>query len=195
MDKVKMNEPNIGEVIRSFRIQQELSLRELSQRSDLSINAISKIENGMSSPTVSSLHKLARALRVQITDFFTYDIQPYSVFVKATESTMLQSNGITIKGLGKGLPNQRLEPYIMIVSPESDQPSEDVSHTGEEFIYCLSGRIKYFVGEKEYILEKGDKLLFKANQPHSWCNIGVLSAEVIMVLETDQNEPYPHKLQ
>ena len=187
-------EPNVGQAIRILRNQQGLSLRDLSERCGLSINAISKIERGENSPTVSSLHHLASALGLQITDFFRQEIHEFAVFIKSEESTILRSDGIIIESLGSGLPNQQLEPFKMIVAPKSGTISEPVSHSGEEFIYCLTGKLEYFVGEETFILEPGDRLLFKANQAHSWRNLGEEPAEVILVLETDRSKPLPHKI-
>ena len=187
-------EPNVGKVIRSLRDKQRLSLRELAELSGLSVNAISKIERGENSPTVSSLHQLASALQVHITDLFRQETNQYAVFVKAEESTILRSNGVIIESLGSGLPNQQLEPFMMIVAPNSVNVSEPISHSGEEFIHCLSGTLEYFIGDESFILEPGDRLLFKATQPHSWRNSGTVPAEVILVLETDRDQPLPHKL-
>ena len=194
MASEKIKEPRVGEVIRSLRAKQKLSLRGLSDLSSLSIYAISKIEHGENSPTVASLHKLASALNVPITDFFRQEINQFAVFVRSEDSTLITSSGITIESLGSGLPNQKLEPFKMIVSPNPENISEPVSHSGEEFVFCLSGRIEYFVGDEAFIMEPGDKLLFKANQPHSWRNLENKPAEVLLVLETDRGKPLPHKI-
>ena len=64
----------------------------------------------MASPTVSSLHQIASALDIHISDFFRQEISEYAVFVKAQASTVLRSNGLTIESLGSGLPNQHWSP-------------------------------------------------------------------------------------
>jgi transcriptional regulator with XRE-family HTH domain len=187
-------EPQVGEKIKILRAKRGFSLRELSDQCGLSFNAISKIERGENSPTVASLHKIASALEVHITDLFRQEIQQFAVFVKSEDSTLLKSDGIMIESLGSGLPNQQLEPFKMIVSPDSGNMSEPVSHSGEEFVYCLSGRIEYVVGDETFVLEPGDKLLFKANRPHCWRNLGKELAEVMLVIETDKGKPLPHKI-
>jgi transcriptional regulator with XRE-family HTH domain len=187
-------EPQVGEKIKTLRARRGFSLRELSDQCGLSFNAISKIERGENSPTVASLHKIASALEVHITDLFLQEIQQFAVFVKSEDSTLLKSDGIIIESLGSGLPNQQLEPFKMIVSPDSGNMSEPVSHSGEEFVYCLSGRIEYVVGDETFVLEPGDKLLFKANRPHCWRNLGKEFAEVMLVIETDKGKPLPHKI-
>ena len=192
MNKIK--EPNVGQMIRSLRDKKRFSLRDLSELSGLSINAISKIERGENSPTVASLHQLASALEVHITDLFRQQIHQFAVFVKSEDTTLLKSDGITIESLGSGLPNQQLEPFKMIIAPNSGNIFEPISHSGEEFIYCLEGKLEYFVGDEIFVMEPGDKLLFKASQPHCWRNLGNEPAEVILVLETDRGKPLPHKI-
>ena len=189
-----VKEPNVGQVIRSLRDKKGLSLRDLAGQSGLSVNAISKIERGVNSPTVASLHQLASALEIHIRDLFYQNINEVHVYVKANEVTTLESDGLKIESLGSGLPNQQLDPFKMIIQTKGGATTEPVSHSGEEFIYCLKGKLEYFVGESKFILEPGDRLLFKATQPHSWRNLGSEPAEVILVLETDREQPLPHKL-
>ena len=187
-------EPNVGRAIKRIRSERGFSLRNLSEKCNLSINAISKIERGMASPTVSSLHQIASALEIHISDFFRQEISEYAVFVKAQASTVLRSNGLTIESLGSGLPNQQLEPFKMIIAPGNSEMTEPVTHAGEEYIYCLTGKVEYVVGEKKFLLEAGDRLLFKATQPHCWCNRWEEPAELILVMETDRDTPLPYQL-
>ncbi len=190
----KPKEPNVGLAIRTIRTEQGLSLRDLSEKCGLSINAISKIERGENSPTVASLHQLAAALRIHIADLFRQEIHQYAVFVKAAESTILKSEGMIIESLGRGLPNQQLEPYKMIITPNSGNIADPVSHPGEEFIYCLKGEVEYIVRDESFLLQPGDRLLFKATHPHCWRNNGTENAEVILIFETNREQPLPHKL-
>jgi transcriptional regulator with XRE-family HTH domain len=62
---------DVGGRLRDIRQERGLSLRALSEVCGLSVNAISLIERGISSPSVSSLQRLAVALDVPITAFFT----------------------------------------------------------------------------------------------------------------------------
>lgn len=189
-----MKESNVGLMIKSLRDNQKLSLRALAGLSKLSTNAISKIERGETSPTVSSLHQLAAALGVNITDLFAKDIHKVAVFVKKSDVTIIRSDGIKIECLGGGLSHQQLEPFTMEISPASGNLDSPVSHSGDEFIFCLEGKVEYNVGDESFILEPGDRLLFKASQPHCWHNHGTTPAKVILILQTDIQQPFPHKL-
>ncbi len=59
---------SIGRKIREFRKSQGLTLKELSRRTALSVSLLSQIERAESSASVSSLFKVANALRVGIRD-------------------------------------------------------------------------------------------------------------------------------
>jgi DNA-binding response OmpR family regulator len=60
----------IGDTIRSMRKERELTLKQMSRRTGLSISLLSQIERAESSPSISSLYKIAVALESKIHDLF-----------------------------------------------------------------------------------------------------------------------------
>lgn len=167
---MKETTPNVGQQIRTIRERQGLSLRALAQRCGLSVNAISLIERGENSPTVSSLHLMATALGVPITDFFKDDHQQAVVFVSPESRLRSETDGIALESLGIGLRNQQLEPFLVTAAPNTGNVDQPISHAGEEFVYCLSGEIEYCVGKQLYQLQGGYSLLFDATLPHAFRN-------------------------
>jgi transcriptional regulator with XRE-family HTH domain len=179
--------PNVGLRIRALRKQQGLSLRALAERCGLSANAISRIERGENSPTVSSLHLLATALVVPITDFFQEDNEQAAVFVKRDQRLHIQGGSIAMESLGIGLRNQRIEPFLMTVEPWTGSFADSIAHPGEEFIHCLEGEIEYFVGDQLYRMEVGDSLLFEATQPHYFHNATGASATLMLIFQSAES--------
>ena len=178
--------PNVGSRIRNIREQQGLSLRALSERCGLSTNAISLIERGINSPTVSSLHRLATALEVPITNFFQEETGVNAIHVKRAQGLRFQNSGLNIESLGIGLPNQQLEPFRMMVKPGTDNLEDPITHSGEEFVHCIDGELEYWVGNQRFLLESGDSLLFEATQTHCWRNTTKTPATVITVFQAAQ---------
>ena len=176
--------PDVGRRIRTLRVQQGLSLRALARRSGLSLNAISLIERGTNSPTVSSLHLLAGALNVPITDFFQDGSQQAVIFLKPAERLRTEAMGITLESLGSGIPNQKVEPFLITVQPGSGNIDQPITHGGEEFVYCLQGEVDYKVGEQVYALEAACSLLFDAALPHGFSNKSDMPALLLMVFYT-----------
>jgi len=181
-------EPKVGSRIRKIRESQKISLRALSERCGLSANAISLIERGENSPTVSSLHQLATGLDVPITDFFQEEISVNAIHVKRAQGLQFQNTTTIIESLGIGLPNQQLEPFRMTIAPGVDKLDDPISHPGEEFVHCLEGEVKYWVGDREFVLNPGDSLLFDATQPHCWKNLNQKPAAVILIFQTAQGD-------
>ena len=60
----------IGDTIRTMRKDKELTLKQMSRRTGLSISLLSQIERAESSPSISSLYKIAIALDSKIQDLF-----------------------------------------------------------------------------------------------------------------------------
>lgn len=174
---------SIGGRIRVLRKRQRHSLRGLAERSGLSFNAISRIERGENSPTVATLHRLAGALGVPITAFFTVEAEKQVVHVKRDHAVRSTAGAVTMESMASGLHDQQIEPFRMTIEPGTGNMDSPISHDGEEFVYCLSGAFEYHVGEETYRLDPGDSILFKASLPHGWWNPGKTPATVLMVFD------------
>src|SRR4030065_947235 len=61
---------DVGRNLRDLRAERELSIRSLAELSGLNVNTLSMIENGKSSPSVSTLQQLASAINVSTPAFF-----------------------------------------------------------------------------------------------------------------------------
>jgi transcriptional regulator with XRE-family HTH domain len=159
----------------------------LAERCGLSINAISQIERGENSPTVSSLHRLSTALNVPITDFFQEETRQTIVFVKRDLGLRSQSDGVVMESLGIGLFNQQLEPFLMRIEPGITNIDDPISHPGEEFIHCMEGEVEYFVENRVFQLGDGDSLLFDATQPHGYRNQSHKPVTMLMIFQASRD--------
>jgi transcriptional regulator with XRE-family HTH domain len=181
--------PNVGPRIRAIREQRKLSLRALAERCNLSITAISLIERGENSPTVSSLHLLATALDVKITDFFDEELDQAVVVVKQHQRIGTRSNGCIMESLGFGLRHQQLEPFMATIAPHTVSTNEPCIHPGQEFAYCIEGNVEYQVGNQCYPLTSGDSILFEATLPHCINNKSDVTVKVLLVFQANEGSP------
>lgn len=181
-------EPNVGLRLRALRDQRELTLRALAEKCGLSINAISLIERGENSPTVSTLQRLAAALNVPITEFFLEETRQTVVYVKRDQGLHAQSDGVVMESLGFGLVRQQLEPFRMNIHPGVGNLDDPISHPGEEFIHCLRGTLDYCVDGRTYRLERGDSLLFEASQPHAFYNSSGEVATILIIFQVSRDQ-------
>ena len=88
-----------------------------------------------------------------------------------------------MENLGGGLPNQQLEPFLMTIAPGGSSTSGQITHSGEELVYVLSGALICRINEQEYPLEEGDSLLFLASQPHIYRNETRRPAQIIIIFQ------------
>jgi len=181
-------QPDVGAQLAKLRQQRGLSLRVLAKECGLSVNAISRIERGESSPTVSSLHLLATALDVPLTEFFRVEPEHSVIVVRENRRLRTRGEGVLMESLGTGLHGQHLGPFLMTLLPGASAGEEPLSHGGEEFVYCLEGQVDYLVGEEWYRLNQGDSLLFLASQKHMCTNTGLEQAQLLLVIQAPEEE-------
>ncbi|MBN1686102.1 MAG: helix-turn-helix transcriptional regulator [Spirochaetales bacterium] len=177
---------DIGSRIRRFREARGLTLRALADRCSLSVNAISLIERGKNSPTVSSLHALANALGVAIVEFFQDNEVHDAVYVEKHRRLSHNKDGFLMESLGIGLQNQQLEPFLITLDPGrgGDEP---ITHPGQEFVHCIKGEVEYHIAENTYKLKQGDSLLLEATRGHYFKNSASKPATFMIVFQAIGN--------
>lgn len=186
-DRQNRLEKAIGRQLREFRKSNELSVSELAKASDISVGMISKIENGQTSPSLSTLQNLSDALNIPVTALFRqYEEHRSASHVAAGRGLTIERRG-TRAGhqyqlLGHGVRGEvDLEPYLITLAEQSDV-FPLFQHGGVEFIHMLEGEVDYRHGDQLYNLKPGDSLLFDPNAAHGPENLKVLPARFIAVI-------------
>jgi transcriptional regulator with XRE-family HTH domain len=164
-------EAHIGAEVRRLRKSLDLTVAELGAAADISAGMLSKIENGAISPSLATLDALARALNVPISGLFaeTEERRDCS-FVKAGTGVRIERRG-TKAGhlydlLGHSLAGDiGVEPYLITLSKNA-VPYTGFRHAGVEFLYMLSGKVRYRHADSTYLMEPGDALFFDAAARH-----------------------------
>jgi transcriptional regulator with XRE-family HTH domain len=167
----RLLEQAIGREVRAFREKLGLNLSELANAAGMSVGMLSKVENGMTSPSLGSLQALSRALQVPVTALFrSYEESHDATFVKAGQGLTIERRG-TRAGhqyqlLGHTVHGPlTVEPYLITLAEESDV-FPTFQHPGLEFLYMLEGEVGYRHGGKTYTLTPGDSLFFDSLAPH-----------------------------
>ena len=178
-----MPDVHVGARLRTLRNEMGLSLRALAELSGLNVNTLSLIENGRTSPSVSTLQQIAQTLQVPISTFFEVqnDLKRvvYQKGGQRPRATFLHG---TLEDLGAGMQRFGAEPLIITLNPHADSGKTPIVHTGREFVFCLEGLVAYCVEDQTYLLEAGDSLMFEAYLPHRWRNHTTTPARMLLVL-------------
>jgi len=174
---------NIGERLRELREARNISMRALASRSGLSANALSMIERGKASPSVSTLYKLSEALGISITSFFaSAGDRKQIVFLKSDERTRMSFTRGVFEGLGGEQFVGRVEPFMLTLENNANSGPRTMSHTGHEFVFCLRGELEYQVERQLFHLQAGNSLLFAAHLKHKWKNPGRNVATALIII-------------
>ncbi len=171
----------VGVRLRALRKERGLTIRALAERCQISANTLGLIENNHTSPSVQTLYKISKGLDVHISTFFECNVpDPKVVYQRRGERVEMRFSNGTLADLGAGLPPLGAEP-VLVTLESSLEPSQDVSHAGREFIYCLEGRVNCTLGDELYQLSAGDSLLFDAGIPHRWRNVGIKPCRLLVL--------------
>nr|WP_290428739.1 XRE family transcriptional regulator [Defluviimonas salinarum] len=189
----KVLEVAIGRAVRSFRRQKAMTVAELSKRTGLSIGMLSKIENGVTSPSLTTLQTLSNALSVPLTGFFRrYEEHREAMHVKAGEAVEMERAGTRaghqyhlLGHIGANASGVIVEPYLITLTETSDV-FPTFQHDGIEFLHMLEGEVEYLHGDETYLLQPGDSLIFDADAPHGPVGLNKLPARYLSVITYPQ---------
>nr|WP_111445482.1 XRE family transcriptional regulator [Planktotalea frisia] len=193
-EREKVLEVAIGREVRAFRKQKEITVAELASMTGLSIGMLSKIENGNTSPSLSTLQTLANALSVPLTSFFRrFEEQRSAVHTKAGEGVELEREGTRaghqynlLGHIGANSSGVIVEPYLITLSEQSDV-FPMFQHGGIETIYMLEGKVDYRHGDDVHSLLPGDTLFFDADAPHGPEKLVELPARYLSIISYPQS--------
>jgi len=181
-----MNETMIRDVaarIKGLRLLAGLTPQEVARVVNISPEAYERYENGEDGIPVSLLHEISEFYKVDMTEILT-GISPKLkdvCLVRKGEGLRVERyDQYEFESLAYKYAGRKIEPLLVTLRP--DQNPELVSHKGQEFNYCLEGRMKVIIGNDEYILEPGDALYFNPIKPHKMVSLDGKEARYLTVI-------------
>jgi transcriptional regulator with XRE-family HTH domain len=186
---------DVSSRLRELRESRGISMRTLATRSGLSANALSMIERGKTSPSVSTLYKLASALGVPITAFFGAESEKKQiVFLKSDERTRLSFTRGVFEALGGEQFAGLVAPFMLTMDSGASSGPNDIVHSGHEFVFCLRGHLEYMVEKQTFRLEPGDSLLFASKLRHRWKNPSNTVTNALIIISGFAEGEEPHSM-
>ena len=164
----------LGDQIRSIRKRQEITLKELAEKTGLSIGYISQIERNLTDPSQSTLRKISGALGVP-TYLFLGDEPHGSLTLRKEEMIQLsQPNSNVRYQIMSPMPTGEFEPQSLVarfeLAPRSVDGELPVIHPSEEIVLLERGAVDVIIDGKPVHLEAGDTTLIRSNLPHILSN-------------------------
>ncbi|WP_408011329.1 helix-turn-helix domain-containing protein [Pseudalkalibacillus sp. A8] len=172
----------ICEKIKHLRFERGMTLKDLSEKTDLSVSFLSQIERGASSLAITSLKKIADAFGVTMVYFFEEpQNENYAIRLEDQKPFNLKGSESTYVSLSSKFPDRKIEPLIVTLRPKQ-KDFEFVRHPGEEFYYVIKGAVILKVEDREYFLREGEAIHFPSTKSHMWEN--PLNQEVTLLSVT-----------
>ncbi len=164
---------DVGSKVKKLRNSKKMTLKELSERTDFSIGFLSQVERGISAVATDSLAKIAEALGVELSYFFTNPRRKKKYVLRSYEKEVyqVQDAGFIMYHLTNDIGDKDMLPRLIELLPNSsDEPVDTYSHEGEEFIYVLEGILTLSINGEQQDLFPGDSAHYESEIPHNWQN-------------------------
>lgn len=158
----------IGEKIRILRKDKKITLKELADRSGMSVSFISNLERELCSPTIENLQKICGAMDVSLISLLDGKNWNSNVIRAESRDILYQQDGqIRYESLsfGKG----RLEGLIIEIQPNCVYEKE-WTHSYDELGLILEGELTIVMNQETYVLKEGDSFYIPAMSRHNLSN-------------------------
>jgi transcriptional regulator with XRE-family HTH domain len=180
----------IGSRIRECRKRMNLTLRELGARTSFSSPLLSKIENGLTLPSIPTLEIIADVLNVELDYFFRKEEKQGYVISRSNKRGNLyqrkssnENSKICLEyyPLAEGMDNCFMQPTIVTIFARTEEEFTPVTHDGQEFCYVVEGILELTLGDRKIVLRKGDSAYFNCTIPHRVLGLSKKTAKTLSI--------------
>ena len=178
---------DLGERVRELRQTHGLTLEAAAQKTGLARSTLSKIENGLMSPTYDALRKLATGLGISVPQLFTPPrderISGRMAVTLSAEARQHATATYEHDMLAEALTRKKMLPYRARIRARSMEEFDGwVRHDGEEFLYVLTGTVRLFTEFYEPVdLRRGDSAYYDGTMGHNVVSTSNEDATILWV--------------
>lgn len=163
----------------------------LAEQTGLTKSYLSKVERGLSVPSIAVAIKLARELGAEVEELFSDQASSSDIAVTRSSERKSFGSGETdkpvVQSIASGASAKKMLPFVLY--PAADfSASAFKEHEGEEFLFVHAGSIEVAFPTSTVELGTGDSLYFNALVPHRIRTVGPVQAEVLVVVSNDSDD-------
>ena len=171
----------------SLRTLNGLSLEELAQRAGLTKSYLSKLERGLSQPSIATVLKLAKAFGVSSDKLLSQTPQGDNVVLvrkgeRVPFSRIEGRAGYAYEAIAAHRVDKAMTPFVMRPPLRSVAKADLVTHAGEELVFVISGEMEIVFADRTITMQAGDSVYFDASVPHRSRSLGKVAAEALVVV-------------
>ena len=180
----------LGDRVRNTREAHGLTLEDVSSRTGISADTLSRVESNEVIPPLGELIRLGKALETRMGYFISPGVDKPVTVVRADQrrpvsrhrGKMSERSGYFYESLALEKANRVMEPFIVTLLPT--KVDELSTHDGQEFLFVLEGQMVARVGDQTEVLGPGDAIYYDSSQPHSVRCVGGAETKILAVLYT-----------
>jgi transcriptional regulator with XRE-family HTH domain len=182
----RSDDRQIGGHLKALRAARGMTLDQLASATGLTKSYLSKIQNSHKLPPIATLSRIAKALGTGIGSFFgdVLEAREGASVVRRNERLPVVRGGTAFGydyvSLAHKRLSKRMEPFVFTFPSKIDR-HVFFDHGGEEFVFILSGRVVFQVGDERWTLEAGDSIYFDAAIPHRGWSVGAEATALVVV--------------
>ncbi|WP_221568198.1 helix-turn-helix domain-containing protein [Alkalihalobacillus sp. TS-13] len=173
----------IGKKIKMIRTERKLSLDDLSKLTNVSKAMLGQIERGTSSPTVSTLWKIASGLGVSFSSFVEEEAPTFSkVRIDDVEPLLEDDGRYLVHTLFPTEPNRNFEAYAVTLQPGCSYTSPSHGTGVEEYLFLHEGELNVLIEDSTHSLKAGEAFRFSADFAHTYQNTSLKRCELYLII-------------
>jgi transcriptional regulator with XRE-family HTH domain len=175
----------VAERLRALREIAGISLEKMAGNFGISADAYAAYEKGSTDMPISFLYEAASFFGIQVYELLSGEAPKLHVFQHVKKGRGLpieRSKQYEYEHLAYNFARHKVLPLLVTVTPEKTSELHTNTHAGQEFEYCLEGRVLMSVNGKEIVLEEGDSLFFDSTYPHGMKVLDDKPAKVLTIV-------------
>ncbi len=165
--------PTLGEKLRELRLKRDLTLKQVSDETQLSLSFLSLLERDKVSVSVDNLEILARCYGIRLVNLFQgLRSNAAQVTRRAQLDEMLSraAPGTSVFALLSDRADAQMEPMVVRIGAGHGD-SQFRTHDGDTLVYVLEGQVRLLSERGEDILlEAGDLAYYPGFPGHRFAN-------------------------
>ena len=183
-----LNPGAVGQRLRSLREENRWTLAYVAEQTGISKGTLSKLENGKTNLSFTSVTKLAQGLNLPIAALTTPGGQ-FSARRSLTRlggGSVFEARDTRYEILCSDLADKsQVFMRASILSHSAQDQPQWRRHPGQEFLYVLSGTLRLYTEAYEPLeLKAGDSIVFDSSMGHKYVSKGKQDAEVLITMQT-----------
>lgn len=162
---------NISNTLKKTRAEKGLTLEETSNLTGVSKAMLGQIERAESTPTISTLWKIATGLKISFSEFLSnVENNNNVVMIEGLEPVFESDGKMILYNVFPFNPLTGFEYFYIKLLPGAHHVSTPHKTSTEEYVVVTEGTLDIVINSKKYTLKAPSALSFKADEFHEYNN-------------------------